>query len=159
GENFDYEKVKAKRISLMEDYVDKNGFKVKKGAKALLAFLKEQKIITSVASTSPLDRVEKYLKKADLYKFFDFFTTGEMVKKSKPQPDIYLLASKKMGLSPKETVAFEDSPNGIISAKKASCHTVMIPDLSLPEKDILPYIDAHFKSLDEAIPYIKNIIS
>ena len=58
------------------------------------------------------------------------------MKNSKPQPDIYLLASEKLGLKPCECIAVEDSPNGVRSAVNAGCKTVMIPDLTPCTEDL-----------------------
>ena len=48
--------------------------------------------------------------------FFDVITTGEDVDRSKPDPDVYLLAMKQLGLQANECIAFEDTENGIRSA-------------------------------------------
>ena len=42
-----------------------------------------------------------------------------------------------LGLSAQSCLALEDSPNGIRSASSACCVTVMVPDLDLPNDDIL----------------------
>lgn len=136
GDSLNYEKVKNKRIVLMDEYIRKNGVEIKKGADEILPYLKEKGIKIALATSSPLERAEEHLGMAGLFKYFDSCVCGGMVKNSKPQPDIYLLASEKLGLNPQECIAVEDSPNGVRSAVNAGCKTVMIPDLTPCTEDL-----------------------
>lgn len=136
GESLDYEKVKNKRIVLMDEYVRKNGVEIKKGADEILPYLKKKGIKIALATSSPYERAQEHLDMAGLFKYFDQCVCGGMVKNSKPQPDIYLLASEKLGLKPCECIAVEDSPNGVKSAVNAGCKTVMIPDLTPCTEDL-----------------------
>ena len=52
-----------------------------------------------------------------------------MVKKKKPDPELYLLALKQLSLDPIQCIALEDSNNGLISAKKANIRTICSPSL------------------------------
>lgn len=135
-DSLDYEKVKNKRIVLMDEYVRKNGVEIKKGADEILPYLKKKGIKIALATSSPYERAEEHLGMAGLFKYFDQCVCGGMVKNSKPQPDIYLLASEKLGLKPCECIAVEDSPNGVRSAVNAGCKTVMIPDLTPCTEDL-----------------------
>ena len=60
-----------------------------------------------------------------------------MIKHSKPQPEIYLLACEKLGVRPEKTVAVEDSYNGIKAAYNAKMIPIMVPDLIAPTDEIL----------------------
>ena len=136
GDSLDYEKVKNKRIVLMDEYIRKNGVEIKKGADEILPYLKKKGIKIALATSSPYERAQEHLGMAGLFKYFDQCVCGGMVKNSKPQPDIYLLASEKLGLKPCECIAVEDSPNGVRSAVNAGCKTVMIPDLTPCTEDL-----------------------
>lgn len=136
GDSLDYEKVKNKRIVLMDEYVRKNGVEIKEGADEILPYLKEKGIKIALATSSPYERAQEHLGMAGLFKYFDQCVCGGMVKNSKPQPDIYLLTSEKLGLKPCECIAVEDSPNGVKSAVNAGCKTVMIPDLTPCTEDL-----------------------
>ena len=136
GDSLNYEQVKNKRIVLMDEYIRKNGVEIKKGADEILPYLKEKGIKIALATSSPLERAEEHLGIVGLFKYFDSCVCGGMVKNSKPQPDIYLLASEKLGLKPCECIAVEDSPNGVKSAVNAGCKTVMIPDLTPCTEDL-----------------------
>ena len=137
GSSFDYDAVRSKRVELMDKYVEENGIELKDGAEDLLMYLKENGYRIALATATPPDRAEKYLKAHDLYKYFDVTVSASMVSLGKPAPDIYLLAAEMLGLSAQSCLALEDSPNGIRSASSAGCVTVMVPDLDLPNDDIL----------------------
>ena len=53
---------------------------------------------------------------------------GDHLKRSKPEPDIYLLACEKLGTDPSTAYAVEDSYNGIRAAYRAGMHPIMVPD-------------------------------
>ena len=59
-----------------------------------------------------------------------------MVKEGKPSPDIYEFACRELGFAPEECIAVEDSPNGVLSASRAGCKVVMIPDQDDPAAEI-----------------------
>lgn len=58
-----------------------------------------------------------------------------MVAEGKPSPDIYLYACRQLGLAPEECMAVEDSPNGVMSAYRAGCKVVMVPDQTQPDEN------------------------
>ena len=58
-----------------------------------------------------------------------------MVEKGKPEPDIYLYAAEKLGVTPRECMVLEDSPAGILAAHRAGCVPVMIPDQDEPDAE------------------------
>lgn len=140
GSSFDYDAVRSKRVELMDKYVEENGIELKDGAEDLLVHLRENGYRIALATATPPDRAEKYLKAHDLYKYFDVTVSASMVSLGKPAPDIYLRAAEMLGLSAQSCLALEDSPNGIRSASSAGCVTVMVPDLDKPDDDILPLL-------------------
>ncbi len=110
-------------------YFAVNTVPVKKGLYELLEYLKCHSFKTAVASSTDRNGVLFNLKSAEIENYFDVVVSGEMVEKSKPDPEIYLEACRLLGENPEECFALEDSKNGIISAYNAGCKTVMIPDL------------------------------
>ena len=120
---------------------------IKPGLKELLQYLKDNRIKTAVASSTDRQRVTYYLTKAKISSYFDAVITGDQVQNGKPAPDIYLLACKKMGTVPSETLALEDAPYAIMSAYQAGCLPVMIPDLAAPTEEILPMLYQKYDSL------------
>lgn len=155
GKNVDYEGMRQKRIELMSAYIEKEGVQPKPGIKELLAYLKEKGIKTAIATSSPLDRTEQYLRTVELEHAFDKLISGYMVKKGKPEPDIYLLAAKELGLPPGHCLALEDSPSGLISASRAGCLPVMIPDQDEPTEETKRLLFAKAGRLDRVIDLLE----
>ena len=156
GESFDYMAVRAKRIELMNDYIQKNGIEKKKGLDDLLEYLKQNGYSIAVATATDLKRTTAYLTRINIFHYFDKIVCASMVKSGKPEPDIYLKASEELGFLPSECIALEDSPNGIISAHRAGCKPIMIPDLSEPDEELLKICEARLDSLDLVIDYLKS---
>ena len=149
GEELDYIAVKEKRKELMEACLKEKGIEVKPGAFEILKYLREQGILTCVATATDLERTTRYLKQTGLFEYFDKIITATMVKEGKPSPDIYQYACKELGLSPEECLAVEDSPNGVMSAYRAGCKVVLIPDQTSPEEEIRDKVYAILPSLDK----------
>lgn len=135
GEDADYFAVREKRIQIMDKYIEEHGVELKAGIHELLAFLKEQGIKTSIATSSPLDRTKKYLTQVGLIDEFDAIVSGHMVEHGKPEPDIYLFAASNLGLKPEECLVLEDSPTGVLAAYRAGCVPVMVPDQDQPDEE------------------------
>ena len=147
--DFNYEAVRSYRSKLMEETIAKNGLQLKPGAVEILEFLKEHQIVRAVATASPKDRSERYLKQAGILEYFDRIISATMVKEGKPSPDIYEFACRELGFAPEECIAVEDSPNGVLSASRAGCKTVFIPDQTPPTAEDRRMCIAVKKSLEQ----------
>lgn len=142
GEDFDYKAVHAKRVELMDKYIEENGIEAKSGAKEMLEYLRANGYKIALATATAYERTQSYLKKLGLFEYFDEIVCAAMVEHGKPAPDIYIEAAKRLGLETKECLALEDSLNGMKSANSAGCVTVMVPDLDKPDENSYPLI--HF---------------
>lgn len=134
GADFDYDGFAAEASKLFHEVEERDGLPLKPGVVEMLEALKGAGIPIGLASSTKLASVEKELKDAGLYDYFKVVVGGDLLKKSKPEPDIYLMACEKMGVDPKDAYAIEDSHNGIRSAYSAGMHPLMVPDL-LPPTD------------------------
>ncbi|MFD9498137.1 HAD family hydrolase [Streptomyces sp. NPDC060035] len=81
----------------------------------------------AVASSSRRESVVPYLRQYGLLGGFDHVITRESAPRAKPAPDLYLEALSRLGLSPHEAVAFEDSPPGLQAARAAGIRCVVVP--------------------------------
>jgi len=96
---------------------------------------------TAVASSSTRTWVMDHLNRFGIGGHFDAIVCREDVKRTKPDPDLYLTALQRLGARPDEAIAFEDSTNGIHAAKAAGLFCVVVPnlltvDLDLTEADL-----------------------
>ena len=151
GAGISIEQVRAKRIELMERYIDENGVEPKSGIYELLDYLDAQGVPKAITTSSPLERVRRYLKPLGLLERFDRICTGYDVPKGKPEPDIYLYGAACLGLAPQDCLALEDSPAGVLSAYRAGCMTVMVPDMDQPDEDVLKQLYAKVDTLQDII--------
>ncbi|MBQ8014322.1 MAG: HAD family phosphatase [Treponema sp.] len=108
----------------------------------------------AVVSSTRKVRVFPQLKDAGIFDYFETFTTGDMVTRSKPDPEIYLKAASSLGLSPDECAAIEDSPNGVRSAVNAGIKCIMVPDLIPADDEMREKAWKIFKNLAEAADFL-----
>lgn len=101
----------------------------KPGLDELLAYLKEKGIPMAVASSSREYVVRRHLKNGNIESYFDVVLAGGMVERSKPAPDIFLLAAEKLGVRPADCLVLEDSYNGVRAGHAGGFVTIMVPDL------------------------------
>jgi HAD superfamily hydrolase (TIGR01509 family) len=83
----------------------------------------------AVASNSERRLVDLALEGSGLADAFDAVVAGDEVPNPKPAPDLYLEACRRLGTSPQEAVAVEDSPRGAAAARAAGLYVIGIPYL------------------------------
>ena len=83
----------------------------------------------AVASGGVKETVVMTMNQIGITDLFDVIVTQDDVKNSKPAPDLFLLAAKKMNIKPNKCLVFEDSQLGIEAANKAGMKSVFVqPD-------------------------------
>jgi putative hydrolase of the HAD superfamily len=111
-----------------------------------------------LASSSKRDWVEGYLKQLNIMDYFQVIKTKDDVKEVKPHPELYTQAHTALRILPHEGIAFEDSLNGLIAARKAGLHCVIVPNavtMNLPFEDFSHRIPSMSESsLEEVIQKI-----
>ena len=114
---------------------------LKEGCIEILEFAKANDIKLAVATSTNFKRAEKNLRKAGIWHYFDAIVTGDMVERSKPAPDIFFEAAKRIDAKSDECIICEDSYNGIKAAHTSGMRPVFIPDMlpSTDETDELVY--------------------
>lgn len=146
--------MRDKRVELMDAFVETHGVEAKPGIVELLDHLDKKGIPRAITTSSPKERVERYLKPLGLLERFDKICTGYEVAHGKPAPDIYLYGAKCLGLSPRDCLAVEDSPAGIESAFRAGCMAVLVPDLDGATDEMKTRLFAEAESLADLIHLI-----
>ena len=143
--------MRDKRVELMDAYVAEYGVEAKPGIGQLLDQLKEQGIKAAIATSSPKDRAMQYLRRLGLAEKFDCICSGHDVAHGKPEPDIYLHAAACIGIPPENCLAIEDSPAGILSAYRAGCMPVLVPDLDGSDVQMRKILFAEADTLTELL--------
>ena len=137
GENFPVEKFLQDTRRTFNRYIDSYGVPIKPGVTELLMFLKTNGYMTALASSSDRAIVEKELKSADIYKYFDEIVCGDQVTHSKPDPEIFLKAVSALKSQKRESMVIEDSYNGLQAAVSAGVTAVMVPDMLPPTEELI----------------------
>lgn len=156
GDSCEYQVLRKRRMELMSQHLEKFGLEVKSGIPELLYYLGKKGYKRAIATATDLTRASGYLKEVGLFDSFDQIISAHMVKNGKPNPDVYIYAVEQLGLSPTECIAVEDSPNGVISASEAGCKTVMIPDLTEPDRQLMERLYAKCNSPKELIELLES---
>ena len=155
GPEISYPLVRAKRIELMDAFVEENGIEAKPGIYELLDYLADRQIPYAITTASPNDRIRNHLGRLGLYDKFPHICTAHEVANGKPAPDIYLLGAKTIGVPPEYCLALEDSYTGLLSAYRAGCLASIVPDLDQPGKEILDIAYAKLDSLTDVIDLLE----
>jgi HAD superfamily hydrolase (TIGR01509 family) len=101
-----------------------------------------------VASSSTRDWVTGHLTRLGMVGRFECLRCRDDVTNAKPAPDLYIAALDCLGVSASEAIAIEDSPNGVIAAKRAGMRCVAIPNTITAGLD-LSHADLVLRSLSE----------
>jgi HAD superfamily hydrolase (TIGR01509 family) len=101
-----------------------------------------------VASSSTRDWVSGHLGRLGILGRFDCVRCRDDVTSAKPAPDLYIAVLECLGVSPSDSLAIEDSPNGVIAAKRAGMRCVAIPNNITANLDLSP-ADLVLRSLSE----------
>lgn len=104
--------------------------KLRPTVKEALQILKQKGLPLAVATTSEKDHAKKLLEQFSIDSFFVDIVGYGCVSQRKPAPDPYILAARKIKIPPCECVAFEDSSNGVMSAKSAGMIVVQVLDIA-----------------------------
>lgn len=123
---------------------------VKPGAEEILRMLRDAGLPAGLATSTVRRSAEWKMESAGLFQYLSGSACGDEVACGKPEPDIYMLAAKNLGVSPECCVALEDSPAGVRAAKAAGMTAVMVPDIVQPDEETLKYADYVVKDLYEA---------
>lgn len=157
GEDFPYETYIKEVSQIFHERADHGELPVKPGVEELLTYLKEAGYIIGLASSTREASVRQELTDAGLISYFQELTCGDMLKASKPKPDIYLMACEKLGVAPEDAIAIEDSYNGIRSAYSAGMHPIMVPDLIGPDAEMEEKSEHIFENLMQVKDWMKSI--
>lgn len=118
----------------------------------ILQYLKENKQPIALGSASK--NAQPILEKVGLFPYFDTIVDGNHVTKAKPDPEVFLIAAKAIGITPENCIVFEDSLAGIQAANSANMISIGIGDPT-----ILRDADFVFKDFTEmSLEFLDKLI-
>lgn len=155
GKDFPYDEYKKECSKVYHDTYDGGRLPMKPGIRELLEFLKQNDYKVGLASSTRKVTIVQQLEDAKLIQYFDDLVSGDMLTKSKPEPDIYLMACERLGVRPEAAIAIEDSYNGIRSAYRAGMFPIMVPDLMEPNEEMEDISGEILDSLFDVLGWLK----
>jgi len=111
--------IEQNRLETIRYFNELKEIPVMPGLVEFLEKLRQRDLPLAVASSSFPEVIELILKKTGLRKYFQVVVSSQEAGKSKPEPDVFLLAAKLLGMNPECCLVFEDSANGIKAAHSA----------------------------------------
>ena len=139
GEGFDLAAARARRMSRRDELIA--ALDVMAGVREYIDEARRLGLRLGVASSSTRAWVIGHLERLGIHAQWDVVRCREDVPRTKPAPDLYLATLDALSVTGHEALAFEDSPNGIASAKAAGMWCVAVPnaltrDLDLTAADV-----------------------
>ena len=96
------------------------------------------------------------MSKENLLHRFDTIVCGNEVERSKPYPDIFLEAARRLDTPPSHCYVCEDSYNGIRAAHNGDFIPIMVPDQIAPDKEMQEKAFRIYSCISDIIPYLKE---
>lgn len=146
GKTYDHEtkeKLAVKKNNWYKEYIEKmDESELLEGAIEFIESLKDNGIKVVLGSASK--NAMLILTKLNVLHYFDAIIDGTKVKKAKPDPEVFLLGAKAVGVKPEDCVVFEDAEAGIEAA-----HRAMMKVIGVGESITLGKSDLKIKGLHE----------
>jgi beta-phosphoglucomutase-like phosphatase (HAD superfamily) len=132
-----------KRItSLLIDLINTEG-KMIEGIAEIISICKAKKLKMGLATSSSHLLMHTVLKKLNLEKTLHAAVSAEHLKEAKPHPEVFLNCAKELGVHPAQSIAIEDSVNGVRSAKAAGMTVIAVPEDGLRARP--EFTEAHHR--------------
>lgn len=139
--------------------LSKTELEPKPHAAETLAALRDAGFRLALATSSKRSDAVEQLTRLGMIDYFETVTCGEDAARSKPDPDIYLVACQSLGLGPGVCAAVEDSPNGVRSAHASGAYTILVPDVIEPTEEIASLADVVLDGLDQIPAALEGLSS
>ena len=130
---------------------------LKSNAVGLLEALSGEDIKIALASSSTPENINRNLSGNNIAGYFEVIVSGQDVRHSKPDPEIYIKTAEKLGVQPSECLVIEDAPNGIEAAVKAGMDVIMVMDTVNPDEDTLGHVVIAVSHLFQIVDIIDTI--
>lgn len=128
----------------------------KEGLLALYQYLEDHHIKKAVASSSSVEYLQALIGTVSVPLHFDALIGGDLVKKGKPDPEIFLKAAAAVHEDPQYCLVLEDSKQGILAAKAAGMHSCFIQDTIVPDEEMKRALEFQKDNLEEVIELLQE---
>jgi len=100
------------------------------GVMDMIEQAKENGLQVAIGSSSPHSWVDTHVKRLGIFDYFDRIICQDdvLLGRTKPNPDIFLKALDQLNVKKDAAVVFEDSPNGVLAARRAGIFVVGVPN-------------------------------
>lgn len=138
---FPDKEVQADLLRMIDEFERNMQYPIFPGAMELVNSLNQQNIPCAIVTSSDISKMDKLaMQHPDFLNLFNAMVTGNMVSKSKPDPECFLRGAEMIGVDIKDCVVCEDSPSGILAGLNSGAKVIAIAT-TLRRKDINK--DAH----------------
>lgn len=157
GQDFPYDEARQIRTDYAHEYMDTHGVPMKKGTMEILEYLKSQGIKIALATSTASKTAESMMQSAGIRDYFEVIIGGDMVSKSKPNPEIFLKAVKAVNAQPSESIVFEDSRAGVQAGFDGGFYVIAVEDLTPLLEESRNMATAVCEDLEAAIEVVKKL--
>lgn len=114
-----------------------------------LRTVRDRGLVCGIASSSSEILIRAVVERLGIGEYIQMICSADNEAEGKPHPAVYLTAARRLGVSPEQCVAFEDSPNGVLSAKAAGMLCIVVPDRYLAGDPRMACADVRLESLEQ----------
>jgi HAD superfamily hydrolase (TIGR01509 family) len=129
-----------RKTELFIELIESGRLSLRPGIRRLMGEIREASLGLGICTTSDERAAKAILRTLLAGIHFDLVLAGDVVRKKKPDPEIYLLALRRTGLNPESCVVIEDSENGVAAANAAGLPVIVTTNL-YTERDELAAAD------------------
>lgn len=145
-----------KRLEELKKALYQSGARLRPGVKEIVEYLKENGILCVIASSSFRDKVTSLMSKTEISELFADYICGDDIVNGKPDPEIFLTACQRQGVSVENAIVFEDSDNGALAALRAGIRYILVPDIAYVSPESRNHALAVVAQINEAITNLRN---
>ena len=131
---------------------------LREGARELLVFLREHKILTGLATATEQAIAREELTAVGVWDLFDCVVTTDQVSACKPDPEIFLKACSLLGVRPEEAYGVEDGRNGILALHAAGMPAILAEDQYHPSPEIAALCETVLPTMTAVREYLSEIL-
>jgi mannitol-1-/sugar-/sorbitol-6-/2-deoxyglucose-6-phosphatase len=126
------------------------------GCLEILNYLHQKQVPLAIGTSSYHQVIHAVLESLGIANYFTVIHSAEDEPYGKPHPGVYLTCAQKLGVAPTNCLVIEDSANGLLSAKAARMHTIVVPEKSHAPHPYFVLADESCSSLLDVLNLLQN---